>query len=191
MVKIKILSVGNNRLSSGKWPLRNEWPAKWPVGRWQTARWTASTGFTLFSRGFTLLELLVVLMLASVLLTLTLPAVNASIAGLELTRATRELASALRTVRMQAMVSRHAQTLLLDVAQRHYRFSHSPHIYALPTSLELHLWTAQSESRGAAVAGITFFPDGSATGGRITIQHGTQQRMINVRWLTGQIQIRP
>jgi len=47
----------------------------------------------------------------------------------------------------------------------------------------------EEEQRGAREAAIRFFPDGSATGGRISL--GTQDAgwRVDVRWLTGEVSV--
>jgi general secretion pathway protein H len=36
---------------------------------------------------------------------------------------------------------------------------------------------------------IRFFPDGSSTGGRITLRAGQRQWHVNVSWLTGEVRV--
>ena len=42
-----------------------------------------------------------------------------------------------------------------------------------------------SDKRGA----IRFYPDGSSTGGRITVSSGERKFLVDVDWLTGRVSI--
>jgi general secretion pathway protein H len=48
--------------------------------------------------------------------------------------------------------------------------------------------TAQ-EDLSNGVAKLRFFPDGSATGGRITLEKNKLSQEININWLTGHVSI--
>jgi general secretion pathway protein H len=56
-------------------------------------------------------------------------------------------------------------------------------------ALELGLETARSELVDAGSGQIRFFPDGSSTGGRITVMMQEQRAEVVVDWLTGQVDI--
>jgi len=38
-------------------------------------------------------------------------------------------------------------------------------------------------------ADVWFFPDGSATGGRVTLTASKQKRVVDVNWLTGEVRM--
>jgi general secretion pathway protein H len=40
------------------------------------------------------------------------------------------------------------------------------------------------------IAGIRFLPDGSSTGGRITVAVGEFEQLIDVDWVTGRVTVR-
>ena len=60
---------------------------------------------------------------------------------------------------------------------------------ALPKDIELKLFTAQSEILSDTRGGIRFYPDGSSTGGRITVASGERKYLVDVDWLTGRVSI--
>ena len=64
-----------------------------------------------------------------------------------------------------------------------------PREIALPESMALKLYTAQSELLDSATGGIRFFPDGSSTGGAITVSGPKLAYRVNVDWLTGTVAI--
>lgn len=140
-------------------------------------------------QGFTLLELMVVLVIAAAAAALILPNFGGGLAALEIRGAARDLASALRFARGQAIAERSPAALTLDVAARRYRVSGRERDYDLPGGIDIKLLTGRSELLDADVGRITFFPDGTATGGRITLSAGQQRYIVDVNWLTGRVAI--
>jgi general secretion pathway protein H len=53
----------------------------------------------------------------------------------------------------------------------------------------LSVTSATSDQSSGDIARIRFFPDGSSTGGRITLRSGRREWHVNVSWLTGAISI--
>ena len=49
--------------------------------------------------------------------------------------------------------------------------------------------SASMDQAGDGTARIRFFPDGSSTGGRITLESGRRQWHVNVSWLTGAVDV--
>ena len=49
--------------------------------------------------------------------------------------------------------------------------------------------TAEDEMRGPYLGGIRFWPDGSATGGRVTLDKAQLSIRVDVEWLTGRVRI--
>ena len=140
--------------------------------------------------GFTLLELMVVLLLLGLLYGLAMPMLGAGSTGLDIKAASRQLAAGLRKTRGIAVTQRREAVLTLDVEGRTFSLTGDPKIYALPKRLELALFTAQSELVREKTGGIRFFPDGTSTGGRITVSAGESKQLVDVDWVTGRVAIR-
>ena len=140
-------------------------------------------------RGFTLLEVLVVLVIGAVMYAMILgvPFRGASVADLK--SAARTLASGLRQAQSMAMVSRRDAVLTVDVEAREYVLAGETEPKRLPRDIELKLFTAQSEITNENKGAIRFYPDGSSTGGRITVKAGERQYLVDVDWLTGRVSI--
>lgn len=140
-------------------------------------------------RGFTLLEVIVVLVLAGIIyaLLLAVPMRGASVADLK--AAARTLASGLRQAQSTAMVTRHDAVLAVDVEAREYVMPGDTEPRKLPDGIDLKLYTAQSEVTSDRKGAIRFYPDGSSTGGRITVKGGERQYLVDVEWLTGRVSI--
>jgi general secretion pathway protein H len=61
--------------------------------------------------------------------------------------------------------------------------------YPLPDNMAISLVTARSELDTDRVGKIRFFPDGTSTGGRITLARGERKYGVDINWLTGQVVI--
>jgi len=143
------------------------------------------------TRGFTLLEILVVLGIMTLLLAVVPPALTNVIAGTKLKGATRDLAAGLRLARNQAIVKQNDTTLSLDVEDKIFQIADKQKKLNLPEDTKLTLTTAQSEQITEKEGAIRFFADGSSTGGRITLNKARNTYTIDVNWLTGKIRIFP
>lgn len=139
-------------------------------------------------RGFTLLEILVVLALMSLMYALVPPLFSAG-GTTELRAAARQLAAGLRKARGHAIASREEATLTVDVEKRRFKVAGDVREYALPASADLKVFTAQSEVVREDVATIRFYPDGSSTGGAVTVARGETKFRVDVDWLTGNVAI--
>ena len=140
--------------------------------------------------GFTLLELVLVLVIGAALMALVvslLPARGASSADLK--AAARLLASGLRHAQSTAMATRRDALLTLDLEAREYLLPNDPQPRKLPEGMDLNLVTAQSEALSERKGAIRFYPDGSSTGGRITVASGERKYRVDVDWLTGRVTI--
>jgi general secretion pathway protein H len=141
------------------------------------------------SDGFTLLEIIVVLALATIFYALVLSVPFGKASAADLKAAARTLAAGLRTVQTQAMATRRDAVLTLDVEAREYVLTGDPEVRRLPDRIDLKLYTAQSEVASERKASIRFYPDGSSTGGRITVYSGERKYLVDVDWLTGRVSI--
>lgn len=140
------------------------------------------------SRGFTLLELLVALAILTGALVVTLPSLTAG-SGVELRAAARTVATALRRTRDRAITRNASEVLTLDLERREMTFAGSPRPRELPSGIEIRLFAARSELIGESHGAIRFFPDGSSTGGRVTLSNDALRYLVDVDWLTGRVRI--
>lgn len=140
-------------------------------------------------RGFSLIELVVVLVLIAVLVGIGAAAVGSGLPGQQLRGAAREIAGELRFTRAQAIATGTEQVFELNVNDRRWS-SAGKRDGRLPAELELVATTAREEQPVRDVAAIRFFPDGAATGGRIVVKRGDAAWRIDVAWLTGEVTLR-
>lgn len=140
--------------------------------------------------GFTLLELIVVLLIVSLIAGAGAARLRASGGERALRAAAEDLAGALRQTRSEAIRRNLDLALLIDVDARRYRVpGRAPR--RLGGDVALRLETAAAERRDAATAGIRFFADGSATGGSIAVEAaGGGRQTVAVDWLSGRVSVR-
>ncbi len=141
------------------------------------------------SRGFTLVELLVVLAIGGLLLTLTPPLITAALPGVELKAAARRTAGALRLAREIAIAEGRDAAWVIDVENNRYQIDGDHRRGSLPGGLDIELVAAEQEMQSDGVGAIRFFPDGSSTGGRVILKRGDAGYQVGVNWLTGRILI--
>ena len=142
--------------------------------------------------GFTLLELMVVMLIALAMLGLAVPRFAAVLPGVELKAAARDTASALRYARTRSIASRTSVAVVFDLESGTYRLEGATvdgRERTLGNGVELRLVTGRSEVREASVGAIRFFPDGSSTGGRVSLWSGERSFDVDVQWLTGRVTI--
>jgi general secretion pathway protein H len=142
------------------------------------------------SKGFTLVELLVVLVIAALVLALVGTSISRSISGAEMRTAARKMAASLRYTRTRAILDKQEQVFLVDAENRSY-LAPKRKAVVLPEGMEVLLTTARSELTAEAVGGIRFYPDGGATGGSIELDANGRIYRINVAWLTGEASVQP
>ena len=139
--------------------------------------------------GFTILEVIVVLVLGAILYSIVLAVPMRGASSSDLKAAARALASGLRQAQSTAMATRRDAVLSLDLEAREYAMPGEAAARRLPEGIDLKLYTAQSEVASAQKGGIRFYPDGSSTGGRITVSSGERSFRVDVDWLTGRVTI--
>lgn len=139
--------------------------------------------------GFTLVELLVVMVIMALAYSLAAPMVSTGVAGTELKAAARKLAAGLHKARSEAIAQRRETLLTVDVENRKFQIGGDTRVYQLPSSIGIKLFTAQSELVNESTGSIRFFSDGGSTGGRISLAARDRIYEVDVNWLTGQIAI--
>ncbi|PKM15770.1 MAG: type II secretion system protein GspH [Gammaproteobacteria bacterium HGW-Gammaproteobacteria-2] len=141
------------------------------------------------SRGVSLIEVLLVVGLLALALGLFSGMLGSGLDGLRLRNASKELAAQLRYTRAAAIHTGEPQVLALDVDAAHWRTGRRQgDLSGKPT---LDVLTAAQEQVQEGEARFRFFPDGSSTGGSITLSKGKASWRIDVLWLTGAIRLSP
>jgi general secretion pathway protein H len=107
----------------------------------------------------------------------------------DLKASARSLASGLRTAQTTAMATRRDALLTVDLESHEFEVPGITQPQKLPQKVDLQLYTAESEIQSEKRGSIRFYPDGSSTGGRITVSSGERKYLVDVDWLTGRVSI--
>ena len=138
--------------------------------------------------GFTLIELLVSLAILGLALALIAGYKPPWSRGLGLQATASELAAGLRLARSEAILSNRSVAFDIDLVGHRYRVgTGTPR--RLPAQLSLELLTISGEALNDREGDIRFNPDGSSTGGRISLADGPRHIDVGVDWLTGRVSI--
>jgi general secretion pathway protein H len=141
-------------------------------------------------RGFTLVELLVVLAIAALAMSAVPPLFSAAMPGVEMKAAARRTVSSLRLARELAIRQGTEVALVVDVEQHRLELQGHRSL-TLPKRLAVTLEAADREMLDEQRGAIRFFPDGSSTGGRIILASDESGYQVGVVWLTGRIRMAP
>ena len=140
------------------------------------------------SRGFTLVELMVVMVIIALVMGLVATSMSRSISGAEARSASRKLVASLRYTRARAIIDKSEQVFQVNTEDRSYQAPGRKQV-TLPEGVDVTITTARSELTSEAVAGIRFFPDGGSTGGHIELTVNDREYRVNVAWLTGETRL--
>jgi general secretion pathway protein H len=138
--------------------------------------------------GFTLLEMIVVLVLVAALFAFAASMMSRRLPGQQLRIAAKEVAAQLRYTRAQAIASGKPQLFTFD-ANTHEWHAGSRHHGKLPKDIKVVATGARNESQHAGEAAVRFFPEGAATGGRFVLSQGKAAWQVDVQWLTGEVSL--
>ncbi len=136
------------------------------------------------ARGFTLFELLVVIVLIGISVGLVSFGVGRGLHAASERRALSEVVQSLRAARVQAIVTGQPAQTRFDLG--HGRLQ-GPHLkpVQLPTDMRVQLQTA--DGLGPA---FEFYPDGGSSGGHLLLARGDKHWRVDINWLTGNVQLR-
>jgi general secretion pathway protein H len=141
------------------------------------------------ARGFTLLEIMVVMLIAGLMIALVPPLFSGAVSGTRLKGSTRDLAIVLRETRSRAIIHNTEQLVHLDLKEPRYRVGNGKP-QALPEDVDMAVQVitgAYLEEEAKHV--VRFFPDGSSSGELITLSGGNRAYHLQMNWLTGSITI--
>lgn len=137
------------------------------------------------NRGFTLIEILVVMVIIALVMGMVATSMSRSVSGAEARAAARNLVASLRYTRARAVLDKSEQVFEVNTEERSYLAPGRKQVQ-LPEGVDITVTTARSEITAEDVAGIRFFPDGGSTGGHIELIVNEREYRINVAWLTGE-----
>jgi general secretion pathway protein H len=142
------------------------------------------------SHGFSLLELVLVLMVLALSSSIVLPNIEKKLEERAIRVSALGLAAVARHLRIRALDEGIPQRLVVNVAQNSYRGEREGEVY-LPPDVKFADVTG-GEVVDEAMRQFTFFPNGSSYGGAIALRGGQHSPSYSLHFesLTGRIEVR-
>lgn len=161
--------------------------------------------------GFTLFELLVVILIIGLISAFVMPRMAASLPGVKLKSTTRAVAASLRYARSKAVSESTPYVVIIDSTQKLLvvepiekvtdaadlsslreilNASKQQKVYEIPNEIELGVVSSNTADEAADAFPIFFFPRGDSTGAKIVLQNPRQrQYTVTVDRITGMVEI--
>jgi general secretion pathway protein H len=139
-------------------------------------------------RGFTILELLIVLAIMGLIGSLLVGARPSTSARVNGRAAAETLASVLREARSEAILQGRTTAVEIDTERRTYRIG-SAGDRPLPDGVRISLLTNRGDVIDGSQGRIRFTPDGRSTGGRIDVVTPSGKTEVGIDWLSGRVSI--
>lgn len=143
-------------------------------------------------RGFSLLEMLMVVAIIAAASVLAAGAMSGGFEGIQLRSSAKEIAANLRYTRSQAISTGQPQSFTID-PRAHTWQAPNGRDGEVPETLGIVFTGAREVQPRRGEGAIMFFPDGAATGGRVQIQSQARRGArraawnVDVAWLTGEV----
>lgn len=147
-------------------------------------------------RGFTLMELMVVFAIAALVVGVSIPFTARLFDTMQYRDAVREITAAATSARYQAITSGQPMDLVLYPDIRGYSVntaSNSTNVdrdrmETLADDLRMEVISAREVSPGGGLAAIRFYPQGSSTGGSVSVLRASGEGVrLRVDWLLGRV----
>lgn len=139
-------------------------------------------------RGFSLLEVLLVVALLAIAGALVAGAVTGGFRGMELRGTAKEMAAHLRYTRARAISTGQPQVFALDLRSRTWTAPNGRK-GEVPAGIAVEFTGAREVQPARDTGAIEFFPEGAATGGRIRLAIEDATWQVDVAWLTGEVTV--
>lgn len=136
------------------------------------------------ARGFTLFELLVVIVLIGISVGLVGFGVGKGLLAASERRALSEVVQALRAARVQAIVTGQPAQTRFDLKDGRFQ---GPQQKARQLPSDMHVQLHTAEGLGPA---FEFYPDGGSSGGHLLLTRDDKRWRVDINWLTGNVQLR-
>jgi len=159
------------------------------------------------NKGFSLIELIVVLLIISLSISLVTPSLSRFSRTIELKAATKKVSGILRYYRSEAVNKRHVYQILFDSDLREVKVQSmesteekgeagkkegkSPQkIYFLPDGVHIKEIKVESPQYPSDIPTIEFYPNGGSNGGTILLDSEDRKGYrIRIHFLTGMVEI--
>lgn len=144
-------------------------------------------------QGFTLLELMIVLTIAGLLVAVSVPSAAKLYQSMVYRGVVGEAQALLEAARYQALIKGHSMDVLVQPNSRRLALKNMfSDAEPLPKSLALRVTSAAELQFDQSIAVIRFYPDGSSSGGSISLLRETGGGVtLHIGWLLGQVTQQP
>jgi general secretion pathway protein H len=157
--------------------------------------------------GFTLLELLIVMVIVGFMAALVVPAIGHSLDNLRLRTVTREVSASLRYTRSRAVSEKMTYCALFDPEKKMLTISGEKNpapskdtseeqekvgreVYIFPKHIIVKLVSHEEDAVEPVPFAIRFFPNGSSSGGEFLLMNARERRYrIFVDFITGLVRV--
>jgi general secretion pathway protein H len=146
-------------------------------------------GMRFGERGFTLIELIVVLAVISLVLGIAVPRLGRGSDSHAAAATAHAVAAALRLSRNRAVAEARPTRFVVDAGS--YGPGGAGHLSPVPQGISLTLIDSGRIDAARHADAIRFYPDGSSTGGGVALTAGTVRYDVLVDWLNGNVSIQP
>jgi len=133
------------------------------------------------SRGFTLMEMLVVIVLMSIAIGLVGFGLQQGLSAAKERQAVGQMVNALRATRVKAIVTGQPARTVFDLRKKAFQ-APGQRAQQWPAELQVTLHTAAEMG-----STVEFYPDGGSTGGNLMVFNGDRRWRIDIGWLTGSV----
>ena len=139
------------------------------------------------AKGFTLLEMLVVVMIMALVMTISGVAVRNK-GNTDLETIGRTLQSDLRHARSMALVTNNDTSIIVDVVKKQYNSQAASVVRTFPDEMTVVLVVDEKNVNGET-GKILFYPDGSSSGGMVRLMKNDRKIEVVTSWLNGNVSL--
>ena len=139
--------------------------------------------------GFTLLESLIVLAIASVCLAVAIQAFPKRNDRRDVEQMAMELAAVMRGAQISALQSQQEMIFNFDLQKRQF-WSRPSHVHSIDPKIDVTMSRARQIDSDLGLGQVRFLPSGQNTGATIQLRKASHTAEITTDWLTGTISIR-
>src|SRR3989338_1797637 len=146
-------------------------------------------------RGFSLLELIVVMTIIGIIAALVPPLMTHSLTKLKMKTTAKEISASLRFARNQAISKKIPQFFFLDIDLKKYWLSERPYIpsqSSMEDEIEIEGFKSNMDSDRSIKEGIVsveFYPQGNSSGGIIFVKTKEKALSIDTDVFTGRVKV--
>lgn len=138
--------------------------------------------------GYSLIELIVAMTILAMLVSVTAYGLGLAPRGTSFRAQSAQVMRTLQLAQSRAIAERRVVSVEFNVRDKLWRLD-GGEATAFDPSFAIALRLPDSELTTPDSARISFYPDGSSSGGRLSLQRGDATRAIFVDWISGQISV--